>query len=218
MQHNENSTTFEEIDYVTVTDLKQMGYCQRIVFYHYCLPGIQAARTFKMEAGTAANDQTEEMEHRRGLRAYGLKAGEREYDVWLDSPILGLNGRLDMLIRTPDEIIPVDYKNSTAVIQPGNRYERTQLRHNWEVQLAAYAMLIEERQLQSTMQPIQRGFLYYIPLKRAYPVEISTELRSEVNDLLRLLREMVRTEAMPDPTPVRGRCQACEFNRFCNDV
>jgi CRISPR-associated exonuclease Cas4 len=209
---------YADSDMVTVTDLKQMGYCPRIVYYHYCLPGIAAARTFKMEMGVEANQHTEAQEHRRSLRAYGLQDGERAYDVWLESAALGLRGRLDMLIRTREEMIPVDYKNSMDM-SPKRGRERAQMRHNWQLQLAAYAVLLEQATgAVQPIHPIRRGFLYYIPVRRAYVVEISTELRSEVYAQLSRLREMIRREAMPDPTEVRGRCAACEFRRFCNDV
>jgi len=198
----------------TVTDLKQMGYCPRIPFYQYCLPGVHVAATGKMVLGAQANDATELLEHRRSLRAYGLKAGEREFDVAVQGeivlpaplPPIALSGRVDMLIRTPEgELIPVDYKNSWSAGAP---------QHNWQLQVATYALLLEaERGV-----TIQRGFLYFIPRKRAMPVIISLELRHEVQELLHMLREMVDQERMPPPTPVRKRCAACEYRLLCNDV
>jgi CRISPR-associated exonuclease Cas4 len=189
----------------TVTDIKEMAYCPRIVYYRNCLPAVRPPPTIKMQMGAAANDQTAALEHRRSLRAYQLDSGERSFDVWLESAALGLNGRLDMLIARPDEAIPVDFKDSRWVA-------RAHL--TWEWQLTAYALLLEE-------QPgprVQRGFIYSIPARRAKQVDITPELKETVRAQLAGMREMVLREWMPEATTIRARCAACEYRRFCNDV
>ncbi|RLC59491.1 MAG: CRISPR-associated protein Cas4, partial [Chloroflexota bacterium] len=80
----------------TVTDLKQYAYCPRVVFYTYCLPLLRPT-TFKMEAGIAAHEKAREQERRRTLSAYGLVEGKRHFDIWVESPILGLRGRVDLV-------------------------------------------------------------------------------------------------------------------------
>jgi len=207
--------------FFTVTDVKQMGYCPRIVYYHYCLPALSVALTFHMQAGAVAGQKTEALEHRRSLRAYGLReAGPnppaREFDVWLESERLGLRGRLDMLIVADGELIPVDYKDSDDPAAGGGRAGAggRQAQHNWQLQLAAYALLLEE----ARNTTISRGFIYYIPARRARPVMITPELKAEVRSLLAQMGEMVAREWMPPPTPRRERCRACEYRLFCNDV
>lgn len=210
IQHSE----FPEGIVFTATDLKQMAYCPRIVFFGHCLSGLRVARTFMMEEGRAANDEEESREHRRGLRAYGLKTGERLFGVYLESEALGFCGALDMLIRTDGELIPVDYKNSRddALDEAGRA--RAQGHHNWQVQLAAYALLAE----QAYGAAARRGFLYFIPRRKAKLVALDGALKDEARALLGQMQEMVSREAMPEATPFRGRCKACEFRRFCNDV
>lgn len=198
----------------TATDIKQMAYCPRIVFFGQCLPGLKVARTYAMQEGSAANEAEEAREHRRGLRAYGLKAGERLFDVYLESESLGFCGALDMLICAGDELIPVDYKNSLDDEVEQTAKARAQSHHNWQAQLAAYALLAEE----AFGGQARRGFLYFIPRRRAKLVVLDGGLKDEVWRLLDEMREMVTREAMPEPTPFRGRCRACEFRRFCNDV
>jgi CRISPR-associated exonuclease Cas4 len=193
----------------TVTDLKQMAYCPRIVYYDQCLPGLRVTKTATMEFGAEANDKTEALEHRRSLRAYGLKAGERSYDVRLESDRLGLRGRLDMLIDSAGELIPVDYKDSVEGGRPDRGVQR-----NWAIQLAAYAMLVEDERLCQ----VSRGFIYYIPARRAKVVLIDPPLRDETRALLAEMRAMVLSERQPGPTTARKRCEVCEYRRFCNDV
>jgi CRISPR-associated exonuclease Cas4 len=203
----------------TVTDIKQMGFCPRIVYYAYCLPGLKVTRTHTMALGSEANDAVELLEHRRSLRTYGLRDGTRTFDVWLESEALGLRGRLDMLIEHAEGLIPVDYKDSAlgddGLTRGRSRTPRVKaVQHNWALQLTAYALLIEaERGCQ-----VQRGFIYYIPARKAREVIFDDNIRGEVMALLAEMRTMVEVERQPGPTPHRERCAACEYRRFCNDV
>ena len=185
-----------------VTDLKQYTYCPRVVFFAYCLPLIRPM-TYKMEAGIAAHEKAEEQEQRRSLRRYGLTEGERFFDLWLSSEALGLRGRVDLAIRTATEAIPVEYKNS-----PGRAGRHIKL------QLAAYGQMLEE----TWGLPVQRGFLYFVPLKRAEEVKLTPALRRKVEETVAAMRHMVEREAMPGPPRSRRPCVACEFRLFCNDL
>lgn len=187
-----------------VTDLRQYGYCARIVYYTYCLPLLRPV-TFKMAAGVEAHRRAEGLEQRRGLRAYGLERGERYFDVELESGALGLRGKVDMVVVVDGgrEVIPVEYKDT-----PGRAG------HHFELQLGAYGLMLEE----GGWGRVGRGFLYFIPARRAKEVVLTDELKAEVRMLVGGMWEMVDGERMPAPTPYRGRCRACEFRRFCNDI
>jgi CRISPR-associated exonuclease Cas4 len=191
-----------------VVDLKQYVYCPRIVYYHHCLPDVRPT-TYKMEAGLAAQDEEEVRQARRSLRVYGLKRGECENNVYLESPGLGLKGQVDMVIKTDDnplgelELIPVDYKLS-----------RGRLGIHFKIQLLAYGLLLQE----AYDLPTKRGFLYAIPKRRAYEVAFTPALRSKLTQALVEMREITNKEFMPAPTRQRAKCEVCEFRRFCNDV
>lgn len=192
----------------TVTDLKQYTYCPRIVYYHHCLPAIRPV-TYKMEAGIEAGATEEMRELRRSLRPYHLRQGERHLDVWLTSEAWGLRGRADLVIDTDDnpsgvrELIPVDFK-----LSPGR------LGTNIRLQLVAYGALLEE----TWGAPSHRGFVYFIPRRRAVEVPFTPELRARFEASLAVMRDVVERERMPPPTRSRARCDVCEFRRFCNDV
>jgi CRISPR-associated exonuclease Cas4 len=196
----------DERQVFTVTDLKQYEYCPRIIAYTYCLP-LMRPTTYKMEAGIAAHERAEKHERRRTLAAYGLRDGKRRFDVWLESPILGLRGRLDMLIEVDSEegceLIPVEYKQTRRRV--GRHIQR---------QLAAYGMMVEE----TRPGTVRRGFVYSLLKRRAEEVPISRRLQEEVRATVAEMREVVEREAMPDPPRSRRGCVNCEFRRFCNDV
>ena len=193
--------TAELLD-LTVTDLKQWAYCPRIPFYRYVLP-VEHVRSYKMQRGRAAQSAVEALERRRRFREYGLKTAERRFDVWLHSSRLGLSGRLDLLLVTPAACFPVDFKDTEGGV-----------RRNHRLQLAAYGLLAEE----AFHRPAREGFIYIVPTDEVVRIELPAADRAWVETSLLDLRAMVRAEAMPEPTPVRRRCTACEFQNYCGDI
>jgi CRISPR-associated exonuclease Cas4 len=191
-----------------VTDLKQWTHCPRVVFYRYCLPSIRPV-TGKMEEGILRHNEEREREERRLLRSYGLSEGERFFDVPLRSATLGLSGRLDLLIVTPArgapgaEGIVVEYKLSDR--KPGQHVK---------LQLAAYGLLVEEL----WNIPVHRGFLYQLPLRRAEPIQFTTQLKNRVRTTISSIRTTIQHEKLPSPPTRQAICVSCEFRRFCNDV
>ena len=186
---------------LTVTDVRQFTYCPRIPYYRYTLP-LERPVTAKMDLGKEEHESTSAKEARRTLKAYGIKEGERRFGVSLYSESLGLRGKIDMVILTPREVIPVEYKMAAGV----------GLHHKY--QLAAYAMLVEHA-LGGT---VNRAFAYLTPAKEAREVPITPAMRAEVKKTLERLRASMRDERLPRPTPHRKRCVACEYRRFCGDV
>jgi CRISPR-associated exonuclease Cas4 len=200
MEERDRQTVF------AVTDLKQYSYCPRIVFYTYCLPLVRPL-TYKMEAGGLAHEEEGKRERRRSLAAYGLAEGKRNFDVWVESPSLGLRGRIDLVIETGRdehrELIPVDYKQSTREV--GGHVRR---------QLTAYGMMLEEMWKVS----VRRGFVYSLASGRAVEIVLTEKMQQEVREIVGQMRDMVERERMPDPPRSHRRCENCEFRRFCNDV
>lgn len=191
-----------------VTDLKQYAYCPRIPFYRYCLPAIRPV-TYTMHAGIASHVEERAREERRSLRPYRLTHGERVYDLALRSEQLGLVGRLDMAIRRDGE----DQTEPDAIVVDYKLTERSPGQH-FQVQLAAYALLLEE----AWHLPVRRAFLYSIALRQAEEIAISPSLRRRVLRTLSQVRQTVVDERMPAPPTNRAKCITCEFRRFCNDV
>lgn len=191
-----------------VTDLKQWRYCPRIVWYRHCLPQIRPI-TSLMRQGIAAHQDEVAREERRSLRPYGLTAGERAFDLRLHSAHLGLRGRLDLAIATPDRASP----GATGVVIE-YKYSEAATGVHFKLQLAAYALLLEE----AWGLPVPTGFLYRIPLRRAERVPITATLRRQVAATSAAIHRAIATEALPPPPASRRPCVTCEFRRFCADV
>jgi CRISPR-associated exonuclease Cas4 len=185
-----------------VNDLKQFVYCQRIVFYQYVMP-VDKKATFKMEEGKRAEEVIDKLEQRRSLRKYHLTEGRRHFHLWLRSEQLGLTGKLDLLIESPQGLLPIDFKYTTG---------RPQKNHVF--QLCGYALLVEE----AFKQEVTHGVIYLIPREEVVEFELTSEQKEETRRLLAAIRDMIGAERMPDPTPVRARCAECEYRNYCGDI
>jgi CRISPR-associated exonuclease Cas4 len=185
-----------------VNDLKQYDYCPRVVYYQYVMP-VERKATFKMEHGKSAETRLDALEQRRGVRRYGLPDGQRHFHVWLISDILGLSGKLDLLIESSTGWYPVDFKETTGPA-----------RSNHLLQLCGYALLVEETYQCS----VAGGFIYLIPGNRIEPVELTDELRTDTLNALDRIREMILLQRVPEATEFRARCTDCEYRNYCGDV
>ena len=156
-----------------------------------------------MERGKTVQAAIEALERRRRLREYGLGRGERLFGVSLYSEELHLAGKLDLLVVTQEASFPVDFKHTEGGV-----------RRNHRVQIAAYAMLVED----ALERSVHDGFIYLVPSDDIVRVPVLDEHRAEVLASLEAIRRMIGSEDFPDPTAVRARCQACEYRNYCADV
>ncbi len=182
-----------------VSDLKQFGYCPRVVYYRYRFPDFRP-ETYKMENGESAHERIRRQMRRRPPR--GLPSGHTYHERLLYAPELRLVGKIDLLIETESGLVVVDYKNARRA------------RPNWKDQLAAYALLAE-----STLgKPVQEGYIYLIPLRKLEAVPITPRRKRAVRQRIADIIRMIQQERQPAPTPKRSRCLDCEYRRFCNDL
>jgi CRISPR-associated exonuclease Cas4 len=189
-------------DLIPVTDLKQWAYCQRIVYYHRVMPAV-GKTSFKMREAIQAQDLIESLETRRTIGRYGLEDAERHFNVSLRDDQLGLSGKADLILESPNEVAVVDFKLTSG-----------ELGDNHRMQLTAYALIAER--LYQKASPL--AFLYRIPDSKVMPLEITQEMRNMVLASVHGIHHMVISQAFPDATTVRGRCVECEYANYCADI
>lgn len=190
--------------HITAGELKNWGYCPRVVFYRRRMPGASVP-SYKMEAGIAAQAAVERLESRRTLAAYGWAEGQRRRGLWLTDEGLGLSGRVDYLL-VRNRVAPggaaaiVDFKLTSGDVGENHR-----------LQLGGYALLVEAR----LGLHVDEGFIYRIPDDKVFRIAINTELRERIREALRQIASM---EELPEPTDQPARCEDCEYANFCGDV
>lgn len=187
---------------IRASDVKQFVYCPRIIYYNYVVP-VERKTTFKMEYGKEEHVRLDRLEQRRTLKRYRLDEGERRFRLRLSSERLSLEGMLDMLIISPGGYFPVEFKFTES--DPG-------LNHKY--QLAAYTLLVED----VFGVPVRTGFLYLVPGKRIYPVDITPNVRRHLFKIMGGIREIVLKGVMPAKNRIPGRCNDCEFRQYCGDI
>ncbi len=187
---------------VIVTDLKQWGYCPRIVYYRRVMPGVGKA-TFKMEEARQAQEMIERLELRRGLHEYGLESAQRHFGMWLTDDGLGLAGKVDLVLETERLAAVVDFKLTSG--EPGE---------NHRLQLGGYAMLVEA----AFRKSVDVGFVFRIPDNRLFVIQVDEVLREHVHKALRSISEISEQQLFPPATAVRARCVECEYANYCSDV
>jgi CRISPR-associated exonuclease Cas4 len=187
---------------IRVNDIKQYAYCPRIVFYQYCMP-VEKKTTWKMDQGKVAEDEIDKLEKRRKLQEYRLAEGHRRFHVWLSSEGLGLSGKLDLLIDSPEGLFPVDFKLTT-----GRPHK------NHIAQLCAYALLLQD----CYQREVTKGFVYLIPNNDAVVFDLTADRKAETQGMIGEIRRMIEREQMPPPTSVRNRCTDCEYRNYCGDI
>lgn len=184
---------------ITVTDLRQYNYCPRVVYFTGMLP---RPLTGKMREGLIAHEEEIDRENRRSLRPYKLADGRRLYKVRLQDATLGISAILDMLVVRETEVIPIEHKMSNGPLAATHR-----------AQLMAYGLLASS----SYGLPAIRGFVYWLPRRRATEVPFTADLEIRTRQLIAAVREIRSTEALPAPTLHGEKCTDCEFRRFCGD-
>lgn len=187
---------------VRVSDLRQWVYCPRVVWWTHVCP-VGKYESFKMRLGRLKERRLQRLQRRRTLRAFGLRQGRIDCNVDLFSERLGLSGRLDMLIQWGAGRYPVEIK-----------FTRGPARLNHRLQLAGYAMLLED----AFGVPVPHGYVVRLPDDAVDRIDIDGPLRELAAKTIQALRRTIRQESMPAANPLLARCADCEYRRFCGDV
>ena len=191
-------------DLIRLTDLKNWGYCPRVVYYHRLMPEA-APMTGKMRSGLKAQELIEKLELRRTLDRYNFVGSRRIFGQWLSDESLGVSGRVDLILLREEtmEAAVVDYKLTSG--DPG---------YNHLLQVHGYAVLVER----AYRVRVDHAFLYRIPDESVFVMPIEEEGRHRVVSAIESIRNMISEQVLPEPTPVRSKCTDCEFANYCGDV
>ena len=182
-----------------VTDVKQYLYCPRVLYFLHTQP-VEHKKPAKVDEGEIVHEEMRRRVLRRWPRS--LPQGEVLLDVPLADPDWRWRGRVDALVRLPNErAAVVDFKNARTV-RPG-----------WRVQLALYGMLVERL----LGLRVREGYIYLVLRRQARRIPLSAVLRRQAQEALEATRRIVLEGHFPEATRQRGRCVGCEFRRFCND-
>jgi CRISPR-associated exonuclease Cas4 len=135
---------------------------------------------------------------------------KEQFTLVFEAPVvsrtLGLWGKVDAVALTKSESIPVEVKLETSP----EKLKKMALHHI--VQVIAYAVAVEE----TFKLPAKRALIVSVEGGTAFEFSVSPALRELVYRLSKELWRVVEEEKIPRPTPVKKRCSACFYRKFCS--
>jgi len=93
-----------------------------------------------------------------------------------------------------NEFVQVDYKQTRSL------NGRPWLNH--KIQLAAYALLLEDK----FNTVVRRGYLYYVPEERVLEVVFTQGMKRHMRRVIRNVEEMLKEERLPPARVGRSKC------------
>lgn len=187
---------------IRVSDLRQWCYCPRVVWWTHVCP-VGKVESLKMRMGLVKERRLQRLQRRRTLRGFDLADGSIACNVRLYSPRLRLSGTLDIMIVCGSARYPVEIK-----------FTRGPARLNHRLQLAGYAMLLED----AFGVPVTHGYVVRLPDDTVDHVQIDPSLRQLAEKTISSLRQMFESEQLPPANSMISRCVDCEYRLFCGDV
>ena len=170
-------------DLVNVSDLNQYRYCPRRLYY------LMFYQTQEINVHLADG---------RGLHSYQGRRGGWYREVYVKSDRLHLQGRVDLVEEGDGVITPVERKR-------GNTFYDNDL-----IQLAAYAMLLEEH----LGERVTVGYLYLYGTNSRHQIAITESLREKVLDTVGAIQAM-HVNSIPGFCDNPRKCAKCSVVVYC---
>jgi len=182
----------EPDDPLMLSALQHWSYCPR-----QCAL-IHLEQAFDENVHTMRGNAVHERVDDPGFETFEGVRSERALPVW--SEHFNLVGKCDVVEFYPDgRIFPVEYKH-------GKKREKL---HD-DLQLAAQAICLEEM----FGKPVTVGAIYHHTSRRRREVEITPELRRQVEATIAAIRAMLASGNLPSP-PNDARCKECSLYEIC---
>lgn len=184
------------------TDLMNYCYCPRIIYFVHVLK-IPQATTRKEYKG-----REKDLEFKaKAKRTKVVKEADflpKLFQVHLES------GALEM--KTIADSIMINGKNKEAYpIQAKYAFTPREIFRTQRLQLAMEAMLIEDQ----LKYRVPYGFIKFMRSNELVKVFIDAKLKEEVIQCFREIKEITRTEIMPEGTEYKKRCADCCYKNIC---
>lgn len=189
-----------ELEQIPLSALQHWQYCPRQCgLIHLEQVFDENVHTLRGQAVHAKVDKPG-VETAKGVRV------ERALPLWHDE--LGLVGKSDVVEFLAGGVpYPVEYKH-------GSRNKAADIAACDDLQLAAQAMCLQAM----TGKTVSEGALYYATSKRRRVVVITAQLRADVAQTARDIRQMLASGELPPPLVAEQaakRCKACSLLERC---
>lgn len=179
-------------DYLPLSYLNQLLYCERRFWYMYVL-GELAVNAALLE-GALRHEHTDQPGTER------IEEGRVVRRLAVFSDRLRINGFCDLVEEAGDALRPVEYKRGKQ-----GRWD------NDQVQLCAQALCLEEQ----TGRPALLGEIFYYRSRHRIEVPFTPELRAGTEAAIQRAYALLEAGALPPHTRQRARCGECSIEPIC---
>ncbi len=189
--------TTEPPDYLPISMLNQLEYCERRFYLMHVLGEME------FNAPVLEGALRHEQAHAPGAEQQAGKRVHRRVYVWSDELLLAGFADIVEEVEGPGgrpAITPVEYKRGRM-----GRWL------NDHVQLCAQALCLEER----LGAPVEKGFIFYFGSRRREEVTLSPELRERTRQAICRAKELAQAGRLPPPLANPARCRDCSLEPVC---
>lgn len=200
-----NDDSFEDAPHMGVRYLHNYAYCPRLFYYQWVENiFVESADTV---AGSSKHRQTDKLSRIDARVGFELAEGSTIRSLDLESPSLGLVGKIDIIEGGADGCLLMDYKRGSA-----RRDDAGELipKDPDAIQVAAYTIMARENGI-----PVVAAAIYYMGDRRRVPVNLSGEVLARVPDLVREARAVAASGVCPPPLTDDERCKYCSAYPVC---
>lgn len=199
------SAPSEDSPRMGVRYLSNYVYCPRLFYYQWVENiFVESADTV---AGTATHRQVDKPSRMEAREGFEVPEGASIRSLELESPSLGLVGKIDILEGGPEGCLLIDYKRGSA-----RRDESGEMipKEPDAIQVAAYVLMARENAIDVTGAAI-----YYAADRRRVPVNLTDELLARVPALVQEARAVAAAGVCPPPLVNDARCRYCSAYPVC---
>jgi CRISPR-associated exonuclease Cas4 len=187
-----NDPMADEPDYLPLSYLNQLEYCERRFWMMYVLGEME------VNAPVLEGTLQHERAHAAGRETEGEQTIHRRAYVY--SQRLQLTGFVDLVEETEGRLVPVEYKHGKM-----GRWL------NDHIQLCAQALCLEER----TGRPVSEGEIFYFGSRRRVRVPFTPELRAKTEASVARARHLLEAGHLPPPAERMAKCRDCSLEPAC---
>ena len=185
---------------ITATDFLNYAYCKRIIYYVYVLKQPQFTTT-KEYKGREKFEEFEKKSKRNKLVPDFPQLPKR-YNLYLYDPETNLKTFPDCVIFDENKKEAFPYQ-----LKYGKKPEKVYLTQKYQLWLESF--LIEK----TLGYKSTRGFIKYV--KDDALVEVDLTGKENIIQIASEIKEIIRSERLPEPTEYEKRCVDCCYRKMC---
>ncbi|MEW6035034.1 MAG: CRISPR-associated protein Cas4 [Candidatus Micrarchaeota archaeon] len=192
-------------EFLTAKDLMNHLYCERIPYFEHVLKVPQVTTKKEYVGRTAHEDFNKESKRLKLDKAF--EGMQRHYDLFLEDDELNFRTIVDCLLVSADG-------SKAYVLQIKNSPEPPVIYKGQRMQLAAEAYLVRKL----LHYPTSLAFINYLKSDTMVRVYVGPETEVQLKSTLDVIRNNIKSESMPPPTPYKKKCPDCCFFKICKRV